>query len=226
VSEAAVAKFIGAIAIHMPRHRAETDAEKATEKLWFKDMVAMFKNYSDSVLERAATRIVRSESKDRRFPLPAACMKACEEIIKLDRAEATPRLDDKSRAPAQMQSEYDRKYANADWLITQSPMGKQAAREGWILSLHDFIRQNDRLPVEKHEIDRCKASAKGFDEAFAKCVRGEAGMLSKSLLGLGEAMLKRRHKLEDMILHGVIRERNTGSHRKARDWIEAGGDVP
>jgi hypothetical protein len=200
VSEAAVAKFIGAIAIHMPRHRAETEAEKATEKLWFKDMVAMFKNYSDSVLERAATRIVRSESKDRRFPLPAACMKACEEIIKLDRAEATPRLDDKSRAPAQMQSEYDRKYANADWLITQSPMGKQAAREGWILSLHDYIRQHDRLPVEKHEIEWCKDSARGFDKAYEEVLNGRGGVLCKSLEGLGDTMLKRRYKLTDMVL--------------------------
>jgi hypothetical protein len=195
-----VSNFITSLVVHFPvRHDSD-----AAENAWLQSMLKNLKPYGASVLSRAAQRIIDNR-KDRRFPLPAECRSACEEIIKLDRASETPRFEAASNNATSAQSEYDRRYAHADWLITQAPIGKAAAKEGWVLSLHDFIRINGRLPTERHEIDKCKASAKGFDQAFAECVRGEAGFLSRPLLGLGESMLRRRHKIEDMVLHGVVK---------------------
>lgn len=174
------------------------------EKLWVKSMVQGLGHYDAKVLERAAYRIINTR-KEPGFPKLAECHEACDYIIKTDRASEAPKfLGVSEETRAKFASSFDSAYAHADWLIMQSPMGKQAANEGWVLTLHDFIRENGRLPKD-YEITKCKATAKGFDEDYAKCLRGEAGPLSKPLAGLAEAMLKRRYKLTDMVLHGVVK---------------------
>jgi hypothetical protein len=83
-------------------------------------------------------------------------------------------------------------------------MGKRAARDGWVLSLHDFCRKHGRLP-QHHEVDKLKAAAKFFDEQYAIAVRGAAGPNSKALARLGDKMLARRNSLIDRVLHGVTK---------------------
>jgi hypothetical protein len=195
----AVSSFLSELSLHFGKRFETEDAEDQ----WLDSMERNLKGYTPSVLKRACQKIIDTR-KDRYFPLPAECRKACEEVIKIDRAEATPSFIPGSVDPKNLQSKYDQAYAHADWLIMQGPMGKQAANEGWILTLHDFIRENGHLPKD-YEITKCKATAKGFDEDYAKCLRGEAGYLSKSLAGLAETMLKRRYKLTDMVLHGVVK---------------------
>jgi hypothetical protein len=196
----AAGKFIRDVMVFFP---VKFDGE-AHEDAWTDSMIRNLQCYSPDVLKRAAQKIIdtRDDKYARRFPLPAECKRVCDDIIKWDQLHEAPKLlvEGTSKIDG-----YDRAYRHADWLIMQAPIGKQAAKEGWALSLHDFIRVNGKLPADRHEIEKCKASAKGFDEAFAVCVRGEAGMLSRPLLGLGEAMLKRRHRIEDMVLHGVVK---------------------
>lgn len=187
MSRAAVVKFIGAVSIHFPRHKPETEEDKSREKQWVESMIQVLGDYDEDVLQRAATRIVRSEAKDRRFPLPAACRAACEEILKLDRASQPPTIEDKAK---QFAGHADWQYRLADDLI-MCGLGRQAAREGWILSLHDFCRNNGRLPKEQWEIRKCIDGARGFDEAYEALVRN-GGVLSRELIALGDSMLKRR----------------------------------
>jgi hypothetical protein len=194
-----VDKFLTTVMSHFNKRHASIEDEDA----WTMSMVDGLRGYDASILERAAQRIILTR-KDPGFPYLAQCRDACEQIIKLDRAAETPKFVPGSVDPKSLQSKYDQAYAHADWLIMQGPMGKQAANEGWILTLHDFIRENGRLPKD-YEITKCKATAKGFDDDYAKCLRGEAGYMSKSLAGLAETMLKRRYKLTDMVLHGVVK---------------------
>jgi hypothetical protein len=87
----------------------------------------------------------------------------------------------------------------ADDLI-MCPMGKEAAKEGWILALHDFARENGRLPTGS-EISRVKAVPKGFDDAYALAARGEAGPLGFDLIKhIGNPMIARRKALAARVL--------------------------
>lgn len=192
----AAAKFITDVMVFFPV-RFDGDAH---EEAWTDSMIRNLQGYSQDVLRRAAQKIIDTRKDDkngaRRFPLPSECKRVCDEIVRWDEMQERPKLLEEG---SEKVGEYERAYAHADWLITQGELGKKAAREGWALSLHDFIRENGRLPKD-YEIAKCKASAKGFDEAYEACLRGEGGMLSKALAGLGETMLRRRHRIEDMIM--------------------------
>ena len=87
------------------------------------------------------------------------------------------------------------------------PLGRQAAKEGWIGALHSFARKNSRLPQPGKEIEGCKSAAKGFAEAYAAVVRGDGGhpLLAAALERLGAEMLKREDELADRVLHGVVK---------------------
>jgi hypothetical protein len=124
------------------------------------------------------------------------CVSACVEARKwLDAkvgAEALPIQQQKPKS-------YDEKTQLANDLV-MGPEGRQAAKEGWIGILHDFARNHGRLPPAS-EFGTMKREAKGFDDAYAKCVRGGWGQ-AKQLELLGAKMLKRRQELTDMVLKG------------------------
>jgi hypothetical protein len=191
-----VQKFLSTVMSHFAkRHATEID-----EKNWVMSMVDGLRGYDASVLDRAAHKIILTR-RDPGFPYLSQCRDACEQIIKLDRAERTPKLDEQARRPFNDKA-VDHAFRLADELIVAGAIGKTAAREGWALSLHDFVRLNGRLPTEKFEIEKCKASARGFDEAYEKVLNGGGGACTKALEALGDSMLKKRHKYEDMILRG------------------------
>jgi hypothetical protein len=83
-------------------------------------------------------------------------------------------------------------------------MGKEAAKEGWILALHDFARDNGRLPVGG-EISKTKAVRKGFDDAYYDVISGNGGFCAPALKALGDKMIARRQELTERVLHGVVR---------------------
>ncbi len=186
----AISKFVADVALHFPNR---FDSE-ASEDEWLQSMFRNLRGYNSDVLNRAAQRIVDTRT-DRRFPLPSECKKVCDDISTRDRAESGAKLEfDVTKT-----SPYsDWRIKLADDLIA-CPLGKDAASEGWILSLHDFARMQGRLPIGS-EITKCKAGAKGFDEAYALCVRGEAGACGRSLRDLGDSMLKRREDLRSKAL--------------------------
>jgi hypothetical protein len=201
MSRAAVVKFIGAVSIHFPRPSCPENPREAAEwkqreTMWLDSMIQILGGYDEDVLQRAATRIVRSETRDRRFPLPAVCRQVCEEIVKADKASQPPTIEDRAK---DLKGNADWQYRLADDLI-MCEMGRRAAREGWILSLHDFCRINGRLPTADWEIRKCIDGARGFDKAYEEVLNGAGGVCAKALEALGDTMLKRREALRARVL--------------------------
>lgn len=87
--------------------------------------------------------------------------------------------------------------ANANRLI-RSPMGQQAAKEGWIGTLWDFARVEERLPSAASEINRCKRIAREADEKAQEVYRGEGGACSAALLRLCQSREARQRELAEI----------------------------
>lgn len=185
-----VTKFITELAVHFGKRHDSAHAEEA----WLRSMVGALKGYSAGTLKSAAAEIIATRT-ERTFPLPAECTKICDGVArreKLASGQANAVYESKNAAYS------DGRVSFADQLIS-GQLGKQAAKEGWVLSLHDFCRKHQRLPAG-NEVGACKASAKGFDDAYALCVRGDAGPMNAALLKLGDSMLVRRRELADKVL--------------------------
>lgn len=195
-SNQAIAKFVVALRVHFPtRHDGET-----SEAEWLKSIREVIKWFSDDVLERAAQRIIDTRT-DRRFPLPAEIRKACNQTSDDKRKEELriepPRdpTDPKhiSKYPAWAKERVDL----ADMLV-KGEMGRRAANQGWILSLHDFCRKHARLPLH-HEVTGIQTSAAEFIEAYNVAVRGGWSQAAE-LAQLGDKMLAKREALRVMVL--------------------------
>lgn len=142
--------------------------------------------YHETVQNEACDLIMKSY-RGRQFPTPSICRKACEDVV-----EQRGQADQRKPLPIANPEWSGLTIARADRLI-QSDLGRCAANEGWVLSLHDFCRKHGRLPVN-HEVAGCRSSAKKFDEAYcdAQAINGPMGL---SLIKLGNAMLVRRDAL-------------------------------
>lgn len=176
---------------------AKRHASPADEKIWVESMINGLRGYDASVLARAGQRIIMSKT-DPGFPYLAECRKVCEEVIKIERAERAPKFDEAAKAK-ELADSHDWKTKLADGLI-MCEIGRRAAREGWILSLHDFCRLNGRLPSEDWQIRKCIEAARGFNQAYEDVLNGGGGVCSKTLERLGDAMLKRRESLRERVL--------------------------
>lgn len=159
--------------------------ETADVKAYLEEVAKALTGYSDSVQDEACTEIMKFH-KSRVFPTPAQCRKACEEVCE-QRGQAAQRAPLPVFHPAWSKQVI----AKADNLI-RCDLGSRAANEGWILSLHDFCRNKQRLPVN-HEIAGCMNSAKEFDNAYRQA-QELGGSMGHSLVKLGNAMLARRDR--------------------------------
>jgi hypothetical protein len=194
MSKKVVIAFADRVLQHFPPFRWDDDKEAA----WAETMVRELSGFPDDVVERAGREMVRTRKKPQ-TPLVSECIDAC--------------LDAKRWIEAQRQSEtlsveHD-SGVNRDWTTERlklandlmvTPLGKQAAKEGWVGALWSFARKNSRLPQQGKEIEGCKQAAKDFDAAYALCVRGHGdARVSAALEKIGGDMLKRRHDLERRI---------------------------
>lgn len=189
----AISKFVADVALHFPNR---FDSEAAEDE-WLDSMARNLRGYSADVLKRAAQKIIDTRT-DRRFPLPSECKKVCNEFAQQDAAEKPGMIADQKLPPAFS----DWRVKLADDLI-MCPMGREAAKDGWILALHDFARENGRLPAGG-EISKVKAVRKGFDAAYYGVINGNGGFCSAALKKLGDHMIARRKALADRVLHGVV----------------------
>lgn len=87
--------------------------------------------------------------------------------------------------------------ANANRII-RSPMGQQAAKEGWIGALWDFCRVEERLPSAASEIARCKRISREADEKAQEVYRGEGGACSAALLRLCQSREERQRQFAEI----------------------------
>ena len=142
---------------------------------------------SPAILERAANYLI-SNYRGSKFPTPAQIVNAIRESAPPISPPEGPKYPEWSHEAL----------ATADRLI-QSEIGRTAAREGWILSLHDYCRKHRCLP-DNRDIRQLKAAAEGFNSAYSECCRGNGGTLGKSLRRFGDVFLAKREKYARMAL--------------------------
>jgi len=187
----AVSQFIAKLSAHFSkRHASEAD-----ERNWLEAMFRQFRNTDYAVLERAAEILIMSH-KEVRFPLASECHEAVNKAARELNSQQSRMKMGKSHDELSLLGDWTIKLADD---LIQCGLGKLAAREYWILSLHDFAREHRRLPVGP-EIERCRSDAAGFDRAYEDCLRGNGGALGAALIGLGESMLARRQQLRERLL--------------------------
>lgn len=139
--------------------------------------------YSDNTLTKAWDLVAADYLPSKRMPWPAPALikRACEKVAVVERA--SKRLPELSR---------DTKNAALAMQAVRSEMGKQAAREGWVLGLHDFVVKHGREP-RPFEVGELIKAAKYVD----RCAAGveKMGALHAPLAKLAESILARRERL-------------------------------
>jgi hypothetical protein len=155
---------------------------------WFKSWIFALDKYDAWVLEAAARRIV-DERKDDYFPKPAEVHQVCRAILAQDRI-SKPELTVKAGPADPFKFAYE---------LMRGEMGKRAAREGWALTLRDFIVKEKRLP-DSREIDRLIKIRNEFIVKLRECVNGQGGFFGTPLANLGRSMVKREHEIAQKIL--------------------------
>lgn len=165
--------------------------ESDDPRLYLDEVGKLLAKYTPEVLDRAADILIRTHKRNS-FPKPSDIVTVCEDVLSMKTISAPLPPKHPEWTPERVKL--------ADKLIV-SDMGRIAADEGWILSLHDFCRKKSRLPSE-HEIDRIKRDARGFDDAYG-LVCGKPDAISIKLKQLGKTMLERRNRYAEMA-HGVV----------------------
>lgn len=192
----AITKFLEAVLLHYPPYRWDEEQEKS----WSKTMIVELRGFGPAVLDKAITNMIRTR-KDRRTPLVAECVQACVEAKRWIDIESG-----KQDLPLEKQKtvgEYSDDRVRLANDLVMSPLGKQAAKEGWIGVLHGFCRRNLRMPMGQ-EIADCKREAQEFDKIYAVSVKG-GWPQAREFEKLGAKMLRKRQELTDMVLHGVVK---------------------
>jgi len=160
--------------------------------------VRQFEKFDAAVLREAWDRTVADFMPSRRqtWPPVALIRKHAERVGEEHAAKA-----ERHRAPSHGDPAWSPEaFAAADRLI-RSPMGREAAREGWITQLHDYGRRARSLP-DASGVARLKREARLFEEAYGQICRGEGlPSLNAALRSLGETFLYRRDQLA-AVAHG------------------------
>lgn len=137
---------------------------------------------SDEAIAAAADRLI--ETGGRTFPNLAKCREALRSAKSRDAGHSTETRswDIKAIDKAAWLARKD-----AVRICQASPLAREAARDGWIVALLDFVTDSGRLP-DGHEAARCKHAAERSQSAL-EALRGNE--LYRSLLDMRVAMLRR-----------------------------------
>jgi len=205
MSTKGVLKFIDDLTVNYSFRR---DWDEEREKNWSTLMVRELGGFQDDVLARACREIILTRGKrpnEQWMPTIAECLKACREAQFLVDGEKNEGKLKLSSGPLEQKfavwSDHRRKLAD-DLIMT--PQGKRAAEEGWILGLHNYIREHGEAPRTPADENKLRTASREFEEEYRKCLNG-GFPLAGTLASLGTKMLKRREELAEMVLHGVVR---------------------
>lgn len=165
--------------------------DSADPVAYLEEVSKLLKGYSDSVQDAAADLVIRTH-RFRTFPTPSDIVTACEDVLSTTTGKDHP--EHRMFNPYPDWSPEAIRIADG---LMNSQIGREAARGGWSLGLHDFCRKTGRLPTQR-EIPDIRIGSRQFDEAYAKCCSGEAGVCSAALKKLGDSMLERRRTYAEM----------------------------
>lgn len=189
-----IVKFVSELKDHFspPRHgSAEAEAR------WLRNLVEALRGASPTVLDRAKRNIIDTR-KNRYFPLIGEIREACREAAREVEFDAHVQT-----LPALRQAtsdEWSTERCKLAYDLVKCELGRQAAKEGWILALWHHCRRHQRLPQSQTEIAACKRISQEFDQSYANCVTGRAGPQSRTLEALGSSMLAKRKKLAEEVM--------------------------
>lgn len=161
--------------------------------LVFRVYEEQLKGYPDVVLDAAFKHVAGTHMPSKRnpWPSPAACKRACEKALHEKQIKEPP-APEKPRYP-----EWSHEAIRFADDLVMCDMGQRAAREGWVLGLHDFCRNKRRLPHdgETHEIIK---NSRFIDRVSAGAE--DAGFAKHSIAKLANSMLAKREKLAKRVL--------------------------
>jgi hypothetical protein len=161
-SPKAIKTFIAVVELHFPRPKFGGD--EVREGAWIASMTRVLSPFDDDVLEDAAVRILSTYG-GQFFPKPVECTAACQKSLEVKRLSEPQLLIGKAEMPYEARTKLARD-------LMQSPLGQKAKREGWDVSMFQFIVDNQRAP-EGQQIESCKASAREFAAAKDKLSKGD-----------------------------------------------------
>lgn len=169
------------------------DAEQ--EETYGKTIIARLKEFPAGVITQTRDKIV-AERTDRRTPLASEIIAMARDIDTWQKRQQGQLVLTAEQKAARYSEERER-LAND---ICMGPMGRRAAREGWVLPLWNHIVEHGRAPDE-HGIAACKRAAREMMEFYEELLRKEdTSQLHKGIVGLAESIQERRRRLEKMIL--------------------------
>lgn len=149
--------------------------------------------YGSEVLELAAETLLKTR-KHRNFPLPEECRRAC---VEAQNELAERRMAGKPRKKSSDPWSQER-IKLADRLM-HSDIGRLSADEGWIVHLHDWCRENQRLPnaYESEKVRRKGLEIKMERDRLSGQSAGNRATM-RIMQSIGRAMEKKRHCLETL----------------------------
>jgi hypothetical protein len=197
-------EFMSLLISHFPVRHKTPEAET----LWMQSYHRQLKGFTGATREKAANDILLANAKrpqaDRhRFPPLADCVKACTEARRwLNEQERGPELRVEEKAAWAQDSSArfsDWRERLADQLIV-GEMGRRADKEGWIMALHNFIREHGRLPKPGEITAEQIAGGRQFEATY------KAAVLSRrqGLIDIGDKMRETKHRL-GAIARGEVR---------------------
>lgn len=203
MSKVAGMQFIGVVESFFPRPKLSGDDGR--EAIWLRTMLDLLSPYEDDVLLEAANTIIRTRDPDKdgtMFPKPVECIAACDKAKDLKRVRSTPLLEsqDAIRRRAERNQAWSAERVEfATELCESTAIGRRAAKEGWVLQLHDFCRENMRLPTTDAEVDVLVRSSANFRNLVARLTE-DTDTLAQKFGIWGQSYLRKEEALADDVL--------------------------
>lgn len=164
-----VKNFIAAVDLVFPA--PQYGGDKNRQAGWYALHTSELGHYPDDVLAAVGKRIVREtmpeDGHSRFFPSIARIRELCEQTMESKRALEMPLL-----AGAKGPPEYGPERVALARDLMKTPLGKQAAKDGWAPAMLDFCMKNMKAPSGA-EIEACKAKDREFRNEHERCLKGE-----------------------------------------------------
>ncbi len=149
--------------------------------------------YRSDVLQLAADQLIAKRN-HRNFPLLAECLQACrdaqEQIAIQQQREAENAHKTNPKPSGDPWSE--QRVRQADRMMA-SEIGRLAAEEGWIIHLHDWCREQGRLP-NKFEGEKVRAKGLAIKAEREEMAR-KGGASNPIVKSIARAMISKRNRL-------------------------------
>jgi adenosylmethionine-8-amino-7-oxononanoate aminotransferase len=156
------------------------------ERGFFREYIDAFEPFANEVIDRTATRILYTHQY-KSWPSISECVKAAQAIrADLKAAQQTPLANRRKEREPLSQRQV------REILAKHQDQVQRACREGWILGLVDFVRDQHRAPMPEE-----RAQLRQNADFVQRAATGEEhlGLIHGGLVRLANAMLLRRDKL-------------------------------